>query len=71
MMKQVSAFALLFLLVFPSISLAKKKKEEEPKVDTIALASRLFQDGFVDRATKTLAQTDLEDPEATSHSIFF
>ena len=70
MMKQVSAFALLFLLVFPSISLAKKKKEEEPKVDTIALASRLFQDGFVDRATKTLAQTDLEDPEVDKPLYF-
>ena len=69
-MKQVSAFALLFLLVFPSISLAKKKKEEEPKVDTIALASRLFQDGFVDRATKTLAQTDLEDPEVDKPLYF-
>ena len=63
MNKPFSVFALVFIFILPGITHAEKKKEEEPKVDTIALASRLFQDGFVDRATKTLAQTDLKDPE--------
>lgn len=53
----------LISLSMSSAVIAKKKADVEDEVDYLALATRLFQDGHVDRANEALEQVDIEGEE--------
>lgn len=71
----MTKFLHILIVVVVSLSMvgsahAKKKAETEDDVDYLALATRLFQDGHVDRANQALEEVDVQDEELDRKHYF-